>query len=64
MTVKQAIKELSKFPSEMEIFMAARESDFGFGLLNSIYTKEIGFYEDSYDSKELAKETVIILDEQ
>lgn len=63
MTVKELIKELSLFPDNMEIFIANTQSEFQFGLLNSVYSEEIRFSEDSADSKELAREIIIILEE-
>lgn len=63
MTVEQAIAELSKFPPKMEIFVAERKTEFSYGLVNSIYPKEINFMEDP-GSKPLAKDTVVIIDEE
>jgi hypothetical protein len=64
MTVKELKTELEKYPDNMEVFMAERKTDFGYGLLNSVTSKEIGFVEDEGDTEPIAKDTVVILDEE
>ena len=63
MNVKELKQKLEKYPENMEVFMAERKTEFGFGLLNSVRCDEISFMEDP-DGKALATDTVIILDEE
>lgn len=68
MTVKQLKQELENISDNTEIFLAQRKTEFGYGLLNSAYTKEIFFTEDENPSEdEIAEapiELVLILDEE
>lgn len=63
MTKKDLIKALEPYPDNMDVFMAERTSDFAYGLLNSVSSREIPFMEEP-DGPELSRDTVIILDEQ
>lgn len=65
MTVKELKQELSKYPDNMDVFMAERKTDFSFGLLNSIIKREVVFSEDpDYITEVHAKDEVLILDEE
>jgi hypothetical protein len=64
MTVKQLKEALAKFPDDMEVFMAERKTEFAYGLLNSVKSREINFKEEPYDEEVLARDTVVILDEE
>lgn len=64
MTVKQLKGKLSQYPDHMEVFMAERKTEFTYGLVNSVRSDEINFKEDPYDEEVLARDTVIILDEE
>lgn len=64
MTVRELITALEKFPGEIEVFVAERKTEFGYGLVNSAYSKEIGFSEDWDAKKHLATDTVVVLDEE
>lgn len=68
MTKKQLIEALAPYPDNMEVFMAERKTEFSYGLLNSVISKEVKFTEDpdaddDYEGPE-AFDTVIILDEE
>ncbi len=63
MTVKELKHELSKYPDNMEVFVAERKTEFSYGLVNSVFSKEINMMEEP-DSEPLAKETVVIIDEE
>jgi hypothetical protein len=63
MTIKQLKDELSKYPDNMDVYLAERKTEFAFGLVNSAYTKEITFSEDE-EGEPLAKDTVVVLDEE
>ncbi|WP_300440640.1 hypothetical protein [Christiangramia sp.] len=63
MIVRKLIEKLQEYPSHMEVFLAERKSDFAYGLLNSVHSREIPFMEDP-DGPELNRDTVIILDEE
>ncbi|MFT3679450.1 MAG: hypothetical protein QM791_04205 [Ferruginibacter sp.] len=67
MTVKQLKEALSKCPDNMQVFIAATQTDFAYGLLNSVRMQTITFSEDPLDTKpaaELPQEEVVILDEE
>lgn len=63
MTVKKLKEELAKYPDDMDVFMAERKTEFTYGLLNSVGSKEIVFSEEP-ESEALATDTVVILDEE
>lgn len=75
MTVKQLKEALEKYPDNMQVFVAERKTEFTYGLVNSVTSREITFseYPDLNDTEqkesweieeELPKETVVILDEE
>jgi hypothetical protein len=65
MTVKELKAELSKYPENMDVFIAERKTDFTFGLLNSVTKREVTFSEDpDYVTELNAKDDVLILDEE
>ena len=63
MTVKEMIKKLSKYPENMDVFVAERKTDFNYGLVNSCYKNEINFMEHP-DGEILSSYEVVILDEE
>jgi hypothetical protein len=63
MTVKKLKEELAKYPDNMEVFLAERKTEFTYGLLNGVHSKEIAFMEDP-DGEVLATDNVVILDEE
>lgn len=63
MTVKQLKQELDKYPENMDVFVAERKTEFSFGLVNSIYKREINFMEES-DGEPLSRDFVIVIDEE
>lgn len=63
MTKADIIKALEPFPDNMQVFLAGGKSGFDYGLANRVYAKEIDFMEDP-DGEPLAKEKVIIIDEE
>lgn len=64
MTVKQLKEKLAQYPEDMEVFVAERKTEFAYGLVNSIRSDEINFKEDPYDEEVLARDTVVIIDEE
>ena len=62
MTKADLIKQLEPYPDNMEVFIAERKTDFGYGLLGSVEVREIPFKEEP-DSKSMATDSVIVLDE-
>ena len=64
MTVRQLTNELSKYPDNMEVFMAERKTEFAFGLLNSVRSKKINFKDSPDDDEVLATDIVVVLDEE
>lgn len=63
MTVAELKKRLADYPDDMYVFIAERKTEFSYGLLNSVSSKEIAFSE-SQESEVLATDTVVILDEE
>jgi hypothetical protein len=65
MTVGQLRKELNKYPDSMDVFIAERVTEFTYGLVNSVRKEKITFEENlDFRKGKLAKETVIIIDEE
>lgn len=63
MTVKQLREELPKYSDNLDVFIAERKTEFAYGLVNSVYEKEISFHED-FEGNPIAYEVVVILDEE
>jgi hypothetical protein len=64
MTVKKLIEILSQFPGNMSVFIDERKTEFTYGLLNSVRKQTINMKEDPYDDEVLAREEVVVLDEE
>jgi hypothetical protein len=69
MTVKQLKEKLSKYPDNMEVFVAERKTEFAYGLVNSVRKEEILFtenpdFEDFGEDEVSARDTVVIIDEE
>ncbi len=63
MTVEKLIERLEQYPADMQVFLAPRKTEFQFGLLNGVTSKEIAFKEEP-EGETLATDTVVILDEE
>jgi hypothetical protein len=65
MNVKQLKAALSEYPDDMNVFLAPRETEFTYGLLNSLGSQDIVFLEnpDDEESADTPTETVLILSE-
>lgn len=63
MTVKELKSKLADLPDNMDVFLAERQTEFKYGLVNSAYVKEINFMEEP-DGKVLSRDKVVILDEE
>lgn len=60
------VKDFKNLPEEfdnLDVFMSERTTDFTYGLVNSFKIKEINFSEEP-DGEVLAREKVLILDEE
>lgn len=60
------VKDFKNLPDEfdsLDVFMSERTTDFTYGLVNSFRIKEINFSEEP-DGEVLAREKVLILDEE
>lgn len=68
MNVKELKEIIKNLPDEMDVFVSERVTEFGFGLVNSAYVKEIYFTEDEVATEEeieqSPREKVLIIDEQ
>ena len=62
MTANELIRELKKYPPNMDVFLDERLTEFKYGLLNSVGSREITFSEDP-DDYPLSDDRVIILSE-
>ena len=60
MTKAELIKRLKKYPDNMDVFIDERLTEFRYGLLNSVRSKEIVFKEEP-EGEPLAEAEVIIL---
>jgi len=58
MNVGELKKELEKYPDNMDVFLDERLTDFRFGLLNTVSTREISFIENPDD--EITDETPVV----
>ena len=63
MIVKELKNFLNQFPDNMDVFVCGGKTDFEYGLLISVYVKEIEFKEDP-SGETPAKDKVVILDEE
>lgn len=54
MTNKQLKEILNKYPDNMDVFLDARVTEFAFGLLNSVRSKDIYMVEQPDDDTENA----------
>jgi hypothetical protein len=64
MTVGELIKELQKYPENMDVFVAERKTEFAYGLVNSVTQKEIDFVEAPLDEEPLSSDLVVVIDEE
>jgi hypothetical protein len=65
MTKAELVKALEKYPDDMDIFIDERQTDFTYGLLNSVTVKRVTFSEDpDYITDVSAEEDVIVLSEE
>ena len=68
MNIRELKEKIKDLPDTMDVFLADRKTDFGYGLANSGYTKEIFFTEDEAPTEEQIAEAprdiVFILDEE
>ena len=64
MTVKELKIELEKYPDNMDVFLAERKTEFGYGLLNGVYEKYIQFVESPGDEIPMGEDMVLVLDEE
>ena len=62
MTVKELKQQLEQYPDTMDVFLAERKTDFAYGLVNSVSSKQINFMEEP-DGVPLSFDTVVIIDE-
>lgn len=63
MTVKELKEKLNEFPDDMVVFVSERVTDFSYGLVNSVYIKEINFTEEP-GGEVLSRDKVVIIDEE
>lgn len=63
MTVKELKEAIADLPDTMDVFIGERLTDFTYGLVNSCQVKEINFYESPGDETALARDKVLILQE-
>jgi len=63
MNVKELIKELNKYPENMDVFVAERKTEFDFGLINSVSKKEIGFMEEP-NGEVISHDNVVVIAEE
>jgi len=62
MTVKELKNQLENYPDHMDVFVAERKTEFAYGLVNSVTSKEINMAEEP-GGEVLARDTVVIIDE-
>jgi hypothetical protein len=62
-TWTEPVADQSKYPENMDVFVAERKTEFAFGLVNGIYKREINFMEEP-DGEVLSRDYVIVIDEE
>ncbi len=63
MTVKELREQLSNLPDDYQVFVSERITEFSYGLVNSVYVKEINMSEEP-DGEVVCREKVVIIDEE
>lgn len=63
MIVRELKERLSQYPDHLEVFMAELTTEFAYGLVNGVRTRELNFMEDP-DSKVLARAQVVVISEE
>ncbi len=62
MTVKELKIELSKFPGETEVFIPSANGDYVYGIVNSVYLRDVYEWDDTLG---IERPTIgVIIDEQ
>lgn len=60
MNVKQLKEQLNKYPDDMDVLIAERETEFSYEFLKSLYI----IYIDDPESEPLCSNTVLVLDNE
>ena len=63
MKVKELKILLKRYSDDMDVFIGERVTEFSYGLLNSVSSKNITFSED-IDNEPMAEERVVVLSEE
>lgn len=63
MTVKELKEKLENAPDNMDVFIAERTTEFGYGLLESAGVQEIPFMEDP-DGEEMSRGDIFALSDE
>lgn len=63
MNVMQLKAMLNEFPDDMMVFIPSTISEYDFGLVNSVKSKDIRFYEDGNDEVDPAEVECVLLTE-
>lgn len=63
MTAEKLIIELQKHPKDMQVFLSERQTEFTYGLLNSVKVTEIIFTEGLGEKEPMATDNCIVLSE-
>lgn len=63
MNVKQLKEKLNEFPDDMDVFIPSTISDFDYGMVNSVSSKQISFYDEGDDSIEPVEIECLVLTE-
>lgn len=61
MTVKQLKEKLNDFPDNMDVFLAERQTEYAFGLLNSVGSQDVVF--DPENGEESVELECVVLSE-
>lgn len=64
MNVKQLKEQLEKYPDDIDVFVGERQTDFTYGLVNSVYVTELCFVESPNDFESLAEIDCLIISEE
>lgn len=64
MNVRQLKERLEQYPDHLEVFVGERVTEFTYGMVNSVYSKEIDFRDGDPQAEILASYEVLIIDEE
>lgn len=63
MNIRELKIKIENLPDDMDVYISERKTEFSYGLLNSVFVKDINLMEDP-SGDIICSETVLVLDEE